>query len=113
MLPSLHEACGVFGVYAPDEDVARITFFGLYALQHRGQESAGIATSNSRTIYVKTGMGLVSQVFDEDDLSYLPGRFAIGLALALPVQFFWARFLFGRFERAVKVRPNSTEIRKP
>ena len=78
MLPSLREACGVFGVYAPDEDVARITFFGLYALQHRGQESAGIATSNSRTIYVKTGMGLVAQVFDEDDLSYLPGRFAIG-----------------------------------
>lgn len=78
MLPELREACGVFGVYAPDEDVARITFFGLYALQHRGQESAGIATSNSRTLYLKTGMGLVSQVFDEDDLSYLPGRFAIG-----------------------------------
>ena len=78
MLPTLREACGVFGVYAPDEDVARITFFGIYALQHRGQESAGIATSNSRTIYLKTGMGLVSQVFDEDDLSYLPGTFAIG-----------------------------------
>ena len=78
MLPALREACGVFGVYAPGEDVARITFFGLYALQHRGQESAGIATSNSRTLYLKTGMGLVSQVFDEDDLSYLPGRFAIG-----------------------------------
>ena len=78
MLPSLREACGVFGVYAPNEDVARITFFGLYALQHRGQESAGIATSNSRTLYLKTGMGLVSQVFDEDDLSYLPGKFAIG-----------------------------------
>ncbi len=78
MLPTLHEACGVFGVYAPEEDVARITFFGLYALQHRGQESAGIATANSRTLYLKTGMGLVSQVFDEDDLSYLPGRFAIG-----------------------------------
>ncbi len=78
MLPTLREACGVFGVYAPGEDVARITFFGLYALQHRGQESAGIATSNSRTIYLKTGMGLVSQVFDEDDLSYLPGNFAIG-----------------------------------
>src|SRR5688572_5467992 len=57
VLPTLREACGVFGVYAPEEDVARITFFGLYALQHRGQESAGIATSNSRTIYVKTGMG--------------------------------------------------------
>jgi len=78
VLPTLREACGVFGVYAPDEDVARITFFGIYALQHRGQESAGIATSNSRTIYLKTGMGLVSQVFDEDDLSYLPGTFAIG-----------------------------------
>ncbi len=78
MLPTLREACGVFGVYAPNEDVARITFFGLYALQHRGQESAGIATSNSRTLYLKTGMGLVSQVFDEDTLSYLPGKFAIG-----------------------------------
>jgi amidophosphoribosyltransferase len=78
VLPSLREACGVFGVYAPGEDVARITFFGLYALQHRGQESAGIATSNSHTLYLKTGMGLVSQVFDEDDLSYLPGKFAIG-----------------------------------
>jgi amidophosphoribosyltransferase len=78
VLPSLREACGVFGVYAPNEDVARVTFFGLYALQHRGQESAGIATSNSRTLYLKTGMGLVSQVFDEDTLSYLPGKFAIG-----------------------------------
>ena len=78
MLPSLREACGVFGVYAPGEDVARITFFGLYALQHRGQESAGIATASARTLYLKTGMGLVSQVFDEDDLSYLPGKFAIG-----------------------------------
>ncbi len=78
MLPTLREACGVFGVYAPNEDVARVTFFGLYALQHRGQESAGIATSNSRTLYLKTGMGLVSQVFDEDTLSYLPGKFAIG-----------------------------------
>jgi len=78
VLPSLREACGIFGVYAPKEDVARITFFGLYALQHRGQESAGIATSNARTLYLKTGMGLVSQVFAEDDLSYLPGTFAIG-----------------------------------
>ena len=79
MLPdSLKEKCGVFGVYAPGEDVARITFFGLYALQHRGQESAGIVTSNAKTLHLKTGMGLVSQVFDEDDLSYLPGTFAIG-----------------------------------
>jgi amidophosphoribosyltransferase len=74
----LREKCGVFGVYAPGEDVARITFFGLHALQHRGQESAGIATANARTIYLKTGMGLVSQVFDERDLDYLPGSFAIG-----------------------------------
>jgi len=78
VLPNVREACGVFGVYAPGEDVARITFFGLYALQHRGQESAGITTANSRTLHLKTGMGLVSQVFDEDDLSYLPGSFAIG-----------------------------------
>ena len=78
MLPTLREACGVFGVYAPEQEVARITFFGLYALQHRGQESAGIATSHAHTLYLKTGMGLVSQVFDEDDLSYLPGKFAIG-----------------------------------
>jgi amidophosphoribosyltransferase len=74
----MREKCGIFGVYAPGEEVARITFFGIHALQHRGQESAGIATSNSRTLYLKTGMGLVSQVFDEDDLSYLPGTFAIG-----------------------------------
>jgi amidophosphoribosyltransferase len=65
-------------VYSPHEDVARIAFYGLYALQHRGQESAGIASANDRRLYVKTGMGLVSQVFDEDDLSALPGKMAIG-----------------------------------
>ncbi len=78
MSPTLRESCGVFGVYAPDEDVARITFYGLYALQHRGQESAGIASANERRLYLRTGMGLVSQVFDEEDLSYLPGHMAIG-----------------------------------
>ena len=73
------EACGVFGVFAPGEDVARLTFYGLYALQHRGQESAGIATSNgSGKIEVRTGMGLVAQVFDEEDLAYLRGQIAIG-----------------------------------
>src|SRR6476659_7005930 len=72
------EECGVFGIFAPEEDVARITFFGLYALQHRGQESAGIATSNSRTLYLKTGMGLVSQVFDEDDLAHEGISFTTG-----------------------------------
>lgn len=72
------EACGVFGVYAPGEQVARLTFYGLYALQHRGQESAGIATSDGSGLHVRTGMGLVSQVFEEDDLGYLPGYIAIG-----------------------------------
>ncbi len=78
MTQTLRESCGVFGVVAPGEEVARITFYGLYALQHRGQESAGIASANERRLYVRTGMGLVSQVFDEDDLSYLPGQMAIG-----------------------------------
>ena len=78
MSSTLREACGVFGVFAPGEDVARVTFYGLYALQHRGQESAGIASANGRRLYLRTGMGLVSQVFDEEDLSYLPGHMAIG-----------------------------------
>jgi len=72
------EACGVFGVYSPGDDVARLTFYGLYALQHRGQESAGIATSNGSEFSLRTGMGLVSQVFDEEDLAYLRGHIAIG-----------------------------------
>ena len=72
------DACGVFGVYAPAEEVARLTFFGMYALQHRGQESAGIAVSNGRRIMVFKDMGLVSQVFDEGTLSSLKGHLAIG-----------------------------------
>ena len=72
------EKCGVFGVYAPGEDVARLTFYGIYALQHRGQESAGIATADGHSLHLRTGMGLVSQVFDEDDLAHLPGHIAIG-----------------------------------
>lgn len=72
------EECGVFGVYAPGEDVARITFFGLYALQHRGQESAGIAVSDGERVLVHKEMGLVSQVFDEETLGYLRGYIAIG-----------------------------------
>ncbi len=75
---SPREKCGVFGVFAPDEDVARITFYGIYALQHRGQESAGIATADGHRLHIYTGMGLVSQVFDETDLGYLPGFAAIG-----------------------------------
>ena len=74
----MHESCGVFGVYAPGEDVARLTFFALFALQHRGQESAGIATTDGKNIKVHTGMGLVSQVFSEDSLSHLTGDIAIG-----------------------------------
>ena len=74
----MHEACGIFGVYAPGEDVARITFFALFALQHRGQESAGIATSDGKKIQVFARMGLVSQVFDEESLSRLTGNIAIG-----------------------------------
>lgn len=73
-----HEECGVFGIYAPGEDVARITFFGLYALQHRGQESAGIASSDGGRISVRRNLGLVSQAFDEEDIHSLPGFAAIG-----------------------------------
>src|SRR5690242_5103442 len=77
-LESLNEACGVFGVHAPTEDVARLTFFGLYALQHRGQESAGIATADGSRVSLYAEMGLVSQVFSEDDLAGLTGHIAIG-----------------------------------
>jgi amidophosphoribosyltransferase len=73
-----HEACGVFGIYAPGADVARIAFFALYALQHRGQESAGIATSDGRAAYIHKGMGLVAQVFNEDNLAPLKGHLALG-----------------------------------
>ena len=72
------EACGVFGVYAPGEDVARLAFFGLYALQHRGQESAGIATVGGRGVRLHKAMGLVSQVFNEEILQNLDGDMAIG-----------------------------------
>ena len=74
----MREACGVFGVFAPDLDVSRLTFYGLYALQHRGQESAGICTSDGARLRLRTGMGLVSQVFDESSLSPLNGIAAIG-----------------------------------
>ncbi|OLP15749.1 amidophosphoribosyltransferase [Leptolyngbya sp. 'hensonii'] len=72
------EACGVFGVYAPEEDVAKLTYFGLYALQHRGQESAGIATFAGDEISLHKEMGLVSQVFNESVLAKLKGTIAIG-----------------------------------
>ncbi len=74
------DACGVFGVWAPGEDVSKLTYYGLYALQHRGQESAGIAVSNGRQILVFKDMGLVSQVFDESTLESLKGHLAVGHA---------------------------------
>ncbi|MEQ4519813.1 amidophosphoribosyltransferase [Pseudarthrobacter sp. B907] len=72
------DACGVFGVWAPGEEVAKLTYYGLYALQHRGQESAGIATSDGKRINVYKDMGLVSQVFDETTLNTLTGHLAVG-----------------------------------
>lgn len=72
------EECGVFGIYAPDQPVARLTYFGLYALQHRGQESAGIAVSDGRNIEVHKGMGLASEVFSNRIIEHLQGKMAIG-----------------------------------
>ena len=72
------EACGVFGIFGPGEDVSRLTYFGLFALQHRGQESAGIAVSDGREMTLHREMGLVFQVFDEATLSRLRGDLAIG-----------------------------------
>jgi len=74
------DACGVFGVWAPGEDVSKLTYYGIYALQHRGQESAGIAVSNGRQILVYKDMGLVSQVFDDSTLDSLKGHIAVGHA---------------------------------
>jgi len=75
---SLHEACGVVGVYAPGHDVARLAYFALYALQHRGQESAGIAVSDGATIVCHREMGLISSIFDEEILGNLTGYIAVG-----------------------------------
>jgi amidophosphoribosyltransferase len=75
---TLHEACGVVGLYAPGHDVARLAYFGLYALQHRGQESAGIAVSDGASIVCHREMGLLSSIFDEDILGRLSGYIAVG-----------------------------------
>ncbi len=72
------DECGVFGIYAPESDVARLAYFALYALQHRGQESAGIATSEGPRIMIQRDVGLVQQVFDEAGLQALAGEVAIG-----------------------------------
>ncbi|MDZ7576927.1 MAG: amidophosphoribosyltransferase [Candidatus Nanopelagicales bacterium] len=81
LLPGEHcaqDECGVFGVWAPGEAVAELTYFGLYALQHRGQESAGMAVSDGSHVVVYKDMGLVSQVFNESSLGSLHGHLAIG-----------------------------------
>lgn len=72
------EECGVVGLYAPNSEAARLTFFALFALQHRGQESAGIAVSDGFQVRMHRGMGLISQVFDEDKLAPLVGHMAVG-----------------------------------
>ena len=70
--------CGVFGIRSAERDVARLSYFGLFALQHRGQEAAGIAVSDRGRLTVLRDMGLVAQVFDEEKLQALPGEVAIG-----------------------------------
>ncbi len=78
MIDSPHEECGIVGVFAPHEDVATMAFFGLFALQHRGQEAAGIAVSDGETIHLHKDTGLVAQVFNPNNLAPLKGHYAIG-----------------------------------
>src|SRR5689334_21702526 len=73
-----HDECGIIGIYAPNEDVARMAFFGLHALQHRGQEAAGIAVSDGVTARLHKDVGLVTQIFNQHNLDPLNGHFAIG-----------------------------------
>ncbi len=72
------EECGIIGIYAPNEDVARMAFFGLFALQHRGQEAAGIAVSDGQSVRLYKDIGLIAQVFNPNNLAPLQGHFAIG-----------------------------------
>ena len=74
----LEEECGVFAVYDPDGSVARTTYYALYALQHRGQESCGIAVNNNKNISYYKDMGLVNEVFNEEILSKMDGTMAVG-----------------------------------
>ena len=113
----LHEECGIAGLYAPGHDVARLTYFGLYALQHRGQESAGIAVADGRKIICHRQMGLISQIFDEDRLSQLVGHIAIGhtrystsgSALVVNAQPLMGRANFGEFALAHNGNLTNTE----
>src|SRR4051812_13181323 len=74
----LNEKCAVFAAYSPTLEVARLTYYGLYALQHRGQESSGIVTSDGKKFYDHIGQGLVAHVYREEDLAYMYGHMAIG-----------------------------------
>lgn len=76
-LKNIHEECGVFGIYDPGEDVARLAYFALFSLQHRGQESAGIATYSGKKIKLIKRLGLVSQIFNEEAIGLLDGDMAI------------------------------------
>jgi len=78
MASDIGEKCAVFGVYGKGIDVSRLTFFGLYALQHRGQESSGIATGDGETVHCHKGMGLVANVFNEENVGALAGHIAVG-----------------------------------
>lgn len=75
---NFHEKCGIFGIYGKGLDAARLTYFGLYALQHRGQESSGIASANGKQIHFHKSLGLVAQVYTEEDFKNLKGHIAIG-----------------------------------
>src|SRR5512141_1175877 len=75
---SPHEECGLIVIYAPNEDVARMAYFGLHALQHRGQEAAGIAVTDGATAHAHKYVGLVTQVFTPQSLEPLKGHYAIG-----------------------------------
>ncbi|HKP86052.1 MAG TPA: amidophosphoribosyltransferase [Blastocatellia bacterium] len=77
MMDKLKEECGVFGIF-DHEEAAQLTYLGLYALQHRGQESAGIVSSDGERLHQSRGMGYVSDIFDQDQLARLPGKAAIG-----------------------------------
>ncbi|MBS3970653.1 MAG: amidophosphoribosyltransferase, partial [Clostridia bacterium] len=78
LLDKPRDECGVFAIYSPNSDVSALTYYGLYALQHRGQESAGIAVSDGKKIKLYKNMGLVSEVFDEEVLARYTGKMAVG-----------------------------------
>src|SRR3989338_8721255 len=78
MSEDLKEKCGIFGIWSKELDVARTAFFGLFALQHRGQEASGLATSDGTKFHFAHGQGLVSQIYTEEKIEKLKGHIAIG-----------------------------------